>query len=303
MSRTPLGRYPSPLRYPGGKGKIANYIKLIMLQNGFVGRDYVEPYAGGASVALTLLYEDYADHIHINDLNSGIYAFWTSVLDHTDDLCTLIQRTPVNVTNWRRQRRIQKDPTSTTLALGFSTFFLNRANRSGIISGGVIGGQRQAGPWKIDARYNTEELVRRVRKVARYRSRISVTNIDAVKFLSAWQCPGPHPAFLYLDPPYYLKGSDLYDNYYGNDDHRRVAETVSALAYPWIVSYDAVPEIVALYRDFPKVRYSLSYSAATVSKGSEIMFFDSSIRIPQLGCHQPAGLSTTAFQTVRSDIC
>ena len=101
-----LDRYPSPLRYPGGKGKVANYIKLIFLENELIGHEYVEPYAGGASVALSLLYEDYSPHIHINDINLGVYCFWFSVLNRTDELCAKIDETPVTVEEWHRQRTI-----------------------------------------------------------------------------------------------------------------------------------------------------------------------------------------------------
>ncbi|TAN22207.1 MAG: DNA adenine methylase, partial [Actinomycetota bacterium] len=73
--------YPSPLRYPGGKGKITNFMKMVFLVNGLVGAEYVEPYAGGASVGLSLLFEEYASHIYINDLNDSVFAFWNAVVN------------------------------------------------------------------------------------------------------------------------------------------------------------------------------------------------------------------------------
>lgn len=303
MSGAQLGRYTSPLRYPGGKGKISNYVKLLMLENEFIGRDYVEPYAGGASVALSLLFEDYADHIHINDLNSGIFSFWHSVLYETDQLCELIDSTPVNLKSWSQQKRIYDNPSSTELQLGFSTFFLNRTNRSGIISGGVIGGQDQRGDWKIDARYNRVELIRRIRKIARYRSRISLTNLDANIFLDRWSgTRRESEAFIYLDPPYYVKGAGLYDNFYNSDDHVSVSRVVKKLAHPWIVSYDAASQILALYSEYPSVRYSLSYSAASASKGKEVMFFHPEIVIPGSGSMNPSGIDGEAFKIARSNL-
>ena len=179
-------RFPSPLRYPGGKGKVANFMKLLFTENDFVGWDYVEPYAGGASVALALLFEDYAAHVHINDINRSVYAFWRVVLDQPDELCARILDTRVSTAEWRRQRKVQMAVDPAPLDLAFSTFFLNRTNRSGIITGGIIGGQGQDGTWKLDARYNKSDLVRRIQKVARFRGRITLTQLDAFEFLEPW---------------------------------------------------------------------------------------------------------------------
>jgi len=294
-----LGRYPSPLRYPGGKGKVANYVKILMLENDLVGLEYVEPYAGGASVALGLLFEEYASHIHINDLNPGVHAFWDAALNHTDELCKRVRDTPVSIDTWHAQRAVVADPDAGPVKLGFATFFLNRVNRSGIISGGVIGGLDQTGPYKIDARYNVDELVRRIAKVGRYRSRITLTGDDAVALLKRWQDPAAERAFIYLDPPYFVKGRGLYDNFYGPDDHAAVAAEMRTLPHPWIVSYDAVPEILSLYEGHARLRYSLAYSAAsTPSQGPEVMFFSPDLEQPDAGRLGPAGISITSVQRV-----
>jgi DNA adenine methylase len=275
-------RYNSPLRYPGGKAKLANYLKLIMIENGLVGHDYVEPYAGGASVALELLYEGYAGYIHINDLNPGVHAFWNSALNQTAELCSLIEKTPVTVDEWRRQRAVQASVDADPLNLGFSTFYLNRTNRSGIISGGVIGGLRQDGPWKIDARYNREELIRRIRKVGRHRSQISLTSIDARQFINRWIRSSCDATFLYLDPPYFVKGEGLYDNFYDSSDHAAIASAVAKLSHPWVVSYDAAPQIIELYSKFTNARYELAYSANARIYGSEVMFYSHDLRVPSV---------------------
>jgi DNA adenine methylase len=289
-------RFPSPLRYPGGKGKLANYVKLIFLENGLVGREYVEPYAGGASVALALLFEEYASHIHINDLNPSVAAFWRTVLGATDDLCDLITHTPVTVEEWERQRSIQDDPTADETALGFSTFFLNRTSRSGIIGGGIIGGKRQTGKWKIDARFTREDLVRRVRKIARHRSRITVSSYDAAEYLQK-VLPTIDEPFVYLDPPYYVKGGDLYQDSYKPADHAAIAKLVHELDVPWIVSYDAAPQIEALYRDAPQIAYDLSYSAQERYKGEEVMFFDSNLLLPDV--ESPANVDSRLVAAAR----
>jgi len=283
-----LSRYPSPLRYPGGKGKIANYIKILMIENNLLGRDYVEPYAGGASVALSLLFEDFAEHAYINDLNQGVYQFWKCAVQDTDALCGLISDTDVTIDEWHRQRAVLELSASSPLEVGFATFFLNRTNRSGIISGGVIGGLDQTGPWKIDARYNKESLIQRIQKVGRYRTRLAVSNLDAVAFAEHWSDADRDSAFLYLDPPYFEKGEGLYDNFYEAGDHAGIAAAVGHLAHPWIVSYDAHPDIISLYPDAKHIRYRLSYSANHArSLGSEVMFFSQDLNVPELA---PSGV-------------
>src|SRR3990172_4832599 len=169
--------YYSPLRYPGGKGKISSFFKRVFRDNYLYDGVYVEPYAGGASVGLSLLLNQYASKVVINDVDLSIYAFWHSVFSCTDDLCKLILDTPVTIETWKRQKEFQRDRMNTShLQLGFSTFFLNRTNRSGIVNAGVIGGTKQDGKWRIDARFNKRELIKRIERIARYRDKIVVLN-------------------------------------------------------------------------------------------------------------------------------
>jgi DNA adenine methylase len=151
-------RYVSPLRYPGGEAKLAGFVARLLEKNDLIGGPYLEAYAGGASVALALLLHGRISHAHINDIDPAIYAFWHSVLERPEDLSRMVSSRRVSVAEWRRQRAIQRAPAShDLLELGFSTFFLNRTNRSGIIcSGGMIGGATQRGKWKLNARFNGE---------------------------------------------------------------------------------------------------------------------------------------------------
>lgn len=276
-----MHKYVSPLRYPGGKLKVVDYIKRLFEVNDLVGGTYIEPYAGGASVALCLLFDNYAGKIKINDKDRAIYAFWDSVLNETDALCRMINDTPVTMDVWQAQHELQKHKEEVDLLeLGFSTFFLNRTNRSGILNGGVIGGKEQTGNYKIDARYNKRELIERIEKVAGYADLVELTSMDAMALLKRYKRTPAAKTFCYLDPPYHVKGRDLYLNYYNDDDHRAIAETIKRYKGEWIISYDAVDFIKELYWDYRQKEYCLSYSAGNPSKGKEIMVYSDGLILP-----------------------
>ncbi|MGV8987605.1 MAG: DNA adenine methylase [Cypionkella sp.] len=279
-SKSPAGHF-TPLRYPGGKGKIARFVADIVLQSGLSDGLYVEPYAGGAAVALELLLQGKVSRICLNDISLDVYSFWHSVLNETADLCRLIEETPRTVESWDLQKSIHRSGTEDKLALGFATFFLNRTNRSGILNAGIIGGRAQMGDWKIDARYNAAELVRRVQAIASQASRISVSNLDAIEFLRQGVLTWPERTLVYLDPPYYVKGRDLYHHHYRHPDHIAVREAVSLITRQrWIVSYDDVVEIDELYRGERRLRYGIGYSARDASSGREVMFFGNDVAMP-----------------------
>jgi DNA adenine methylase len=272
----------TPLRYPGGKGKLVPYVKRIFEENDLVDGAYVEPYAGGAAVALELLLHEYVRKVYINDISAGVAAFWRSVLNNTDALCAAITDAAVTIEEWQRQRAIQLAPSQhDDLTLGFSTFFLNRTNRSGILTAGVIGGKEQKGKWKLDARFNSSDLIKRIHAIARIRNRIVFHQLDAIDFIDRVAPELPAKSLIYLDPPYYVKGSDLYLHHYQHADHVKIAKRVARLnANNWIVSYDDAPQVQPLYSQFRNIVYGLSYSAQNRYKGAEIMFFSNSLKVP-----------------------
>ncbi|MBI5841057.1 MAG: DNA adenine methylase [Chloroflexi bacterium] len=273
----------SPLRYPGGKRRLVNFMKTIIQENGLIRGQYVEPYAGGASIGLALLIDGYVNHIYINDLDRAVYAFWYSVLYKTEKLTKLIQETSVTIEEWYKQRKIQENKKRASLVeLGFSTFFLNRTNRSGIISGGVIGGKEQNGDWKLDCRFNKPELLQRIRKISEYKQKISLFNKDAFAFIQTELPKLGTNSLVYLDPPYYIKGQQmLYVNYYEPNDHKSIANLISHVNHRWIISYDDVPEIRLLYKKYKSLAYKLHYTAQDKYKGNEILFFCNNLIVPK----------------------
>jgi DNA adenine methylase len=293
-----MKQFHTPLRYPGGKGRLSPFFQLVLDFNGLGDCHYVEPYCGGGGAAFPLLFLQYASHIHLNDFNRSVYLFWRAALDCTEDLCRLIADAEVTPNQWAKQKKIQVDPRNySDLETAFSTFFLNRCNRSGIVDGGMIGGQKQDGPWKIDARFNKKELIERIQKIAQYRSRITLYNLDAERLFTRLDGVLPSKSLIYLDPPYYVKGAGLYEDHYQHDDHQRVAAFVQdKLRHHWIVSYDNRPEIRKMYSKRRRIQYSLNYTACERYFGTEVMFFSDELVIPRV--LNPARL----FQSAKTPI-
>ena len=280
---TQTGRY-SPLRYPGGKGKIAKFVRAIVRANNLSDGRYVEPYAGGAAVAWELLITGVVRRVTINDISRPVFAFWSSVLNDTENLCRLISDRPITVDEWDKQKEIfRKYETVDDLKLGFSFFFLNRTNRSGILNGGIIGGREQVGDWRIDARFNKDVLISRIEKIASLKSRIELTQIDAVEMLSNRAKDWKSKTLLYIDPPYFKKGRFLYHDAYQPEDHKSLASEVRNLdGVNWIVSYDDVRPIHDLYEQSPWLQYTLNYSARNKMRGREAMFFSKGLTVPDV---------------------
>ncbi len=276
-----MGIHKTPLRYPGGKQKLTPFIREILRQNGIRGH-YVEPYAGGAGVAIELLLNEDVQCIHLNDSDLGIYAFWYSILNENEKFCREILIAALTVEEWKKHREVVKQPQNHSLfELGFSTFFLNRCNRSGVISAGVIGGLNQEGNYKIDARFSRNDLIRRIELVGRYKDRITVTNMDAESYINEYIPNLPDDCLIYLDPPYYNKAKALYLNAYHKKDHTRLAQTIqSRIDHNWVLSYDGVPQIIELYSNRRHFLYDLQYSAAKSYKGQEIFIFCDQLVLP-----------------------
>ena len=275
-------RLSSPLRYPGGKSCLYDLAGHILRLNKLERAHYAEPYAGGAGLALALLFNGHVSEIHLNDVDRSIWAFWHSTLNHTDDLVTLIAETPVTLETWTAQRDAYLNQADyDDLEVGFATFFLNRTNRSGIIKGaGVIGGHDQSGAYKIDCRFNRTDLIKRVRRIAKYRSRIHLHRLDALAFLDQADTALPARSFFCIDPPYFNKGSSLYTSFYAPEDHLAVSQAVLGLERPWVLTYDNTPEIAHLYKARRQYGFDVNYSVQTKRVGTELLVASKGLIMP-----------------------
>lgn len=276
----------SPLRYPGGKAKLAPILAQTIKLNDLSGCAYFEPFAGGAGAALRLLREGVVSELHLNDLDPRIYHFWHAALNETERFVERIGSVPLTVEEWRRQRQICMEADVTQpFELGFATFYLNRCNRSGVILGaGPIGGQQQSGTWRLDARFNKANLANRITHLTEAQDRIHITQMDAKKFLKEHLPRGPkrRKVFVYLDPPYYSKSGNLYMNSYGERDHRDLARYMRRQnVLNWVASYDDIDFIRNQYIFCNVSHNSLQYSLQEKRQAKELLIAPTYVVLPE----------------------
>ncbi len=278
-----MPHYRTPLRYPGGKQRLARFLVEVLECNDAVGSNYVEPYAGGAGIAMELLFEEKVRHVYLNDSSPLIYSFWQAMLTQTDRFCSMVSRARLTVEAWKRHREVIRHPDRhDVVQVGFSTFYLNRCNRSGVLKAGVIGGLDQSGSWKMDARFSRRGLIDRIAAFAEHRERITISNHDAEEFMTGKVNALPPHTIVYCDPPYYVGADRLYLNTYRKEDHVHLARVIQhKLRHPWLVSYDGHPDIIALYRKRRRFRYSLQYSAMKSYAAREVFFFSDGLKLPR----------------------
>jgi DNA adenine methylase len=259
----------SPLRYPGGKASLAGFFSTIIGRRGL--DTYVEPYAGGAGAAIELLLSDSVSEIVINDLDPAIYSFWHSITCDPVGFLDRLADTPLTLDEWRNQQEIyRRGDRADPLLLGFATFYLNRTNRSGVMNAGVIGGQKQNGKYRIDARYNKESLSERIQQIADKRKRIKVTNEDGI--VAIRRAMRRKAVLIYADPPYFAKGSYLYLNSFDDAQHEQLASTLNAHGDKnWILTYDDHARIRKLYASQKHFNFQLHYSAHQHAQVAELM--------------------------------
>jgi DNA adenine methylase len=276
--------HASPLRYPGGKAKLTPYFKTLIRQNGLLDSVYVEPFAGGGGVGLSLLLHGYVNRIVLNDLSIPIYAFWKAILEESAKFQERILDVPLTQEEWWVQKKTLNDREASGFDVGFATFYLNRTNHSGVLNAGMIGGRDQRSAYGLDARFNRQELVARAKRIARLAPNITVMNMDAAVMLKSIRSIVDEDGLIYIDPPYYRKGRDLYYDFYNAKDHAELRNTVVALdeGVKWVVSYDNVPEITTLYEGYEHREYDLSYSVRNGRVGREVMFFSKSLKLAQV---------------------
>lgn len=288
----------SPLRYPGGKTQLTAYVRNILKENNINGF-YIEPFAGGAGIAIDLLLSNDVQSIAINDYDPSIYAIWYAILYDTEKLISLISSVPFDYSTpnsdtpenmlrfWKKQKEIheQIDKSSYSIENAFATLMLNRMNVSGVINGGPIGGKSQSGKYKLDSRFNKKTLISKIKNIAEKRDHIFLYNLDANDLIENIKKDfDPKNTFIFFDPPYYVQGKNLYLSFFDNKQHDVLAKNILTMNdYYWITTYDHAPQISELYNSASKrYEYSLNYSANKRGKALEYLFASPITKLPHL---------------------
>lgn len=274
-----MPRYKSPLRYPGGKLDFAPFLRDLIVVNDLSDGIYAEAYCGGASAALELLFGEIVQEIYINDADYQVFAFWEAILKDTDAFLQKLWNVPTTIDEWWKHKQVLQYPENhSSTDVGFAAFYLNRCNHSGILTGGPIGGYQQSGTWKLDARFTRKDLSNRIERIALYEDRIHPSSLDALDFLQRIVKLNGR-LFAYLDPPYYSMGDRLYLNYYTPDDHRKLAKYLENTRLKWVLSYDDVPQIRALYPTLRKKKTNVVYHAHLRKRGNELIIFSPDLQL------------------------
>ena len=274
----------SPLRYPGGKAKVYDLIVKLLKENDFNGTTYIEPFAGGCGLAL-LLKNNIVNKLILNDIDKGVYCFWQSILKYNKNFCEMIEKSEISIKERDKKIKIYKNKDNidisqkeNVLELGLATFYLNRVNRSGILKAGVIGGKNQTGNYKMDCRFNKETLISKIKKIEKFKEKIEFYNYDVIEFIDNYLKFESTNSFVFLDPPYYNKGSELYTNFYTHEDHKNLANYIKKIKQSWIVTYDNCDEIKEIFKGYNQKEFDISYTLEVKRKSKEIMIFDDKLK-------------------------
>ena len=282
----------SPFRYPGGKTQLYDFVAALIQVNQPV-QTYIEPFAGGAGIPLKLIKNNIVDNIWINDFDPSIYSVWYHILNSPDQLILKLKELPFSYKNrindidllisfWKRQKDIYLTEKDNPISFNgaFATLFLNRTTRSGIINSGPIGVFHQKGRTKLYDRLNIDTLVKKIEFISSNKNRIKLTNLDALNLLNNIK-EYKDNSFIFLDPPYYNQGKNLYFSSLNNDGHEQLSKEIIALTdYKWILTYDNTKPILDFYAPInQKYLYSLKYTANNQNRGKRQELFFSSPQI------------------------
>lgn len=238
----------SPLRYPGskGKGSILKKIQPYINEAAKTCKEYREPFVGGGSVFLN---SDNFEHYWLNDYDPNIASLYNVMKTNPEELCNRVLETVPDMEKWSE---IKRSIPKTEMERAFRTLFLNRTNYSGILKAGPIGGYEQKSEYSVGCRWNARQLTERIRIFSQKLQKVKITCED---FFFIINKPSANNVFIFVDPPYYKKGNELYNQTMDSSDHERLRDLLVNTKHKFLLTYDNCTEVRELYSDVSHLHF------------------------------------------------
>ncbi len=257
----------SPLRYPGSKSKVLKRLKPYFVEH----KEYREPFAGSGAIFFG---KPKADINWLNDKDENVANLLMSIRDNPEQLCEMIMEHHPSVSLWKHLK--QYTPQN-YIESAFRFLFLNRTNYSGIIKANPIGGIGQNSQYKIDCRWNPEELCRRIHSCSR---KLQETNITSTDYSEIIQADG-NDVLMIIDPPYYVKGKDLYSVFMSPQEHKNLSEMLRYSNHKFLLTIDDCEEVRKLYswaNFINQEQWYYSISSIANNRGKELFISNFDIK-------------------------
>ncbi len=238
----------SPFRYPGGKTWLIPRIRQWLGSLAYQPAEFVEPFAGGAIVGLTVAAEGLAEHVTLIERDEAVAAVWQTIIHDEGGGEWLAERiVSFDLTPEATRASLAAIP-QTTREVAFQTILKNRVNRGGIMAPGAGMVKTGEGGRGLLSRWYPETLKRRILEIVRIRDRITFTHGDGIPALR--DCAGRGDAVFFIDPPYTASGKNAGSRLYSHPDldHELLFDIASALAGNFLMTYDDAEEVRHLAR-------------------------------------------------------
>jgi len=238
----------SPFRYPGGKTWLVPRVRQWLTSLSFQVSEFIEPFAGGGIIGLTVAAENLAQHVTMCELDADIAATWHTILADSGGAEWLANRILGFQPTLQGVKEILIGTPGSQRERAFRTVLKNRTFRGGILAPGsalLNTGENGRG---ILSRWYPNTLSERLSDIAAIRGRITFIEGDGLTLID---CEAHYAnSVWFLDPPYSggkkAAGKRLYTCYLL--DHERLFNLVSTLEGDFLMTYEDDQEVVELAR-------------------------------------------------------
>jgi len=264
-------------RYPGGKAKIRSFILEKIKSK--IQIQYREPFFGGGSIGLNFLETNRVNSVWINDIDKGIASIWISVIKYPNELKEKVMSFVPSVDYFFKFKKelidnmIEMDCKESVIDYGFKKLAIHQISYSGLgtKSGGPLGGKTQKSKYKIDCRWSPGYICKKIDKFHALFSMFDV-KCDSIDFSELIE-DERYESVIYLDPPYYIKGNDLYQEGFTEEDHKRLSRLLKNTKHQWILSYDDCDEVRDLYSWANIDEIEINYSITGAREKKELLIY------------------------------